>query len=44
MFVDFSLLKQKIQFVFTNMPAFIVYIYNYLNETKYWNPLCDLDE
>ena len=44
MSVNIPLIKQKIQVVFTNIRAYFLYIYNYLNETKYWYPLCDLDE
>lgn len=44
MLKDSALLREKIQYVFTNFTAFMVYIYEYLNETKYWYPLCDQDE
>ena len=42
--INIPLIKQKIHVVFTNIHAYLLYIYNYLNETKYWYPLCDLDE
>lgn len=44
MLVDIALSREKIHFVFTNIPALMVYIYEYLNKTKYWYPLCDHDE
>ena len=39
--MDFSTIKQKVLFVFVNIPDFMVYIYNYLNETQFFYPLCD---
>jgi hypothetical protein len=43
MTMDISLIKQKIHFVVTNIPAFLLYIYAYLIDTKFFYPLCDLE-
>jgi hypothetical protein len=41
MTIDISLIKQKIHFVVTNIPALMLYTYEYLIDTKFFYPLCD---
>ena len=41
--MDISLITQKIQFVVTNIPALMLYTYNYLLDTSFFYPLCDCE-
>jgi len=41
MIVDIYSIKQKIHFVVTNIPALMLYTYQYLIDTKFFYPLCD---
>jgi hypothetical protein len=39
--MDFALIKQKTLLVFYNIPVFLVYVYDYLIDTRFFYPLCD---
>jgi len=41
--MDVYTIKEKIMFILTNIPMFMLYTYTYLIDTKFFYPLCDLE-
>jgi hypothetical protein len=42
--IDFSALGQKVVFLFTNLPDFAIYIYEFLIETQFFLPIDDMSD
>ncbi len=42
--MDVSSIVERIYFVASNIPSYLIYIYNYLLDTQFFHPLSDFDE